>query len=462
MAFTGQGHRLGEGPAPPTIQDTIGRVSTTQGLFSEGGRGGGRVPTLKDLCLNTLDRYIDLLEDIGTTPYYLIESILRKCNVRQLTRIELHTEGLEDQTDGLWYIHAKNEFKSVREGWPQYDESGEWRSKYHTMKQEDEDKLERKRAQLRQAYSQHDKVKQDRRVIMDPNLRLPKKAIRSSSTQMYNSNPYPPRSRTISSNGTGNISARNTESRRILAPTSIFAQHSDHIALGSAASRNDSALRGLGAVVHGLSPPSAASSTMGIRKRYSYKTRPVVYTGLSKPTVATVSVNDSTLPLPVRTSSAHKIPMPSASGAIVDFFKEINPAHSQHVTTSHRLQEEPQSRSPPSPIQPPSRTIRMLREDAGTTIRLDMSYEHSSRKPNRTPGIDPGARMEDIKTNGDYSWLEDDDDDDDFGHSYSHKAKQPTSSSPPQKKDDSKAKTPISLEEAGRQFFNQACITAEY
>jgi len=50
------------------------------------------------------------------------------------------------------------------------------------MKKEVEERFERRRAQLRQSYSQHDKFRQDRRVIMDPNLRLPKKAIRSSSS----------------------------------------------------------------------------------------------------------------------------------------------------------------------------------------------------------------------------------------------------------------------------------------
>ncbi|KAF8919711.1 hypothetical protein BGZ58_004582, partial [Dissophora ornata] len=85
MAFTGTGHQLG-GENPVMRRDS--NTGDTPTLV-----GGTRViPSLKDICISTLDRYIDLLDDIGTTPYYLIESVLRKCNVKQLTRIELYTE----------------------------------------------------------------------------------------------------------------------------------------------------------------------------------------------------------------------------------------------------------------------------------------------------------------------------------------------------------------------------------
>ena len=50
--------------------------------------------------------------------------------VKQLTRIELHTEGLSESTDELWYRHATNDFLDFRKQSPAYDHSGEWRSKY--------------------------------------------------------------------------------------------------------------------------------------------------------------------------------------------------------------------------------------------------------------------------------------------------------------------------------------------
>ncbi|KAF9171403.1 hypothetical protein BGX20_007651 [Mortierella sp. AD010] len=487
MAFSGTGHRLGDGEWDAT------ETGTTL------APGVGTVPTLKDICLSTLDRYIDcnvsfvskltlgMLEDIGSTPYYLIESVLRKCNVKQLTRIELHTEGLEEYTDELWYLHAKNDFKAVREEWPYYDGSGIWRSKYHSMKQEDEDKLARKRELLRQSYSQHDRFKQGRRVIMDPNLRLPNRMRTSSSSnswsstapkkkslfekariearkvaQMYSSNPYPPpRNRTNSSNNDGihtrtssvrlmasesGTSSAASNARRVIAPTRPFASHNTHIPLGSVASRNDSALAARDAVVNGLSSPAQLStSTMASRgKRYSYKSRPVVYTPLSRSMPAQNPENStsptSTSPTSTRAPAGHKLITPSAPGAIANFFKEINPAHS-HATTSYRNQDEESFRSPSSPIHQPSKTIQMLREEAGTTMR----YHQPSDQLPRNRG-DKGKLMVDTKNKSDFRWLEEDDDDDTNGHGKADKFPHKSPAN----------KTPLSLEEAGRQFFNQA------
>ncbi|KAF9208828.1 hypothetical protein BGZ49_007384 [Haplosporangium sp. Z 27] len=361
---------------------------------------------------------------------------------------------------------------------------------YESMKQEDEDKLERKRAQLRQSYSQHDKFKQDRRVIMDPNLRLPKKMRTSSSStswsttapkkkslfekariearkisQMYNSNPYPPpRNRVNSSSGesshtrisTGRTMASESRvssirsgpsSRHILAPTHVFANPNTHIALGSAASRNDTALAAQTAVVNGLSSPTAsAAATKG--KRYSYKTRPVVYTPLSRSTPA-LSPEGSTSPTSIsptstRAPAGHKLITSSAPGAIVNFFKEINPAHS-HATASYR--DESQFGSPSSPPQAPSKTIQLLREDAGTAIQYGRHNDHSPRKHGvRNHELNQGKPKVDTRNTGDYRWLEEDDDENDMNeHGKAEKC-------PPKNTGN---KTPLSLEEAGRQFFNQ-------
>ncbi|KAI7828931.1 RNA polymerase II transcription factor SIII subunit A-domain-containing protein [Gamsiella multidivaricata] len=439
MAFSGTGHRLGDGD-PIVLSDTESAAPVSTSHI-------GTIPSLKDICLSTLDRYIDLLEDIGTTPYYLIESVLRKCNVKQLTRIELHTEGLSELTDELWYIHATNDFEDLRKEARHYNHSGEWRSRYHAMKQEVEERFERRRALLRQSYSQIDKVKQDRRVIMDPNLRLPKKSTKTTPswstaapkkkslfekartearkiTQMYNTSPYPPPPRTRITGSSSSSTGSQPVTRRIVAPTSVFANNNTPITLGSAASRNDPTL-----MAHGPStsnPPSVA--TLASRtKRYSYKTRPVVYTALSR-SLPLQNPDDSTSPTMKRAPVVHNPITPTAPGAIVDFFKEINPAH----------------RSPSSPPELPSKTIQMLREDAATTVRYDYPQGHAYRKP-----PDGGPQMKKAKVDGDYSWLEDDDDvRDDYQEDKHLKSKDQSRS-----KDSSK--TPVSLEEAGRRFFEK-------
>jgi len=57
------------------------------------------------------------------------------------------------------------------------------------MKKEEEEKYERITARLRQKYSQYDKEKQDRRVIIDPTLRLPKKPIRQPGSSSWSAVP---------------------------------------------------------------------------------------------------------------------------------------------------------------------------------------------------------------------------------------------------------------------------------
>ncbi|KAF9142994.1 hypothetical protein BG015_000580 [Linnemannia schmuckeri] len=517
MAFTGVGQRLGPGQEntlPPW--ESITPSSTTRTT----------VPSLKDLCLSTLDRYVDLLDDIGTTPYYLIESVLRKCNVKQLTRVELHTEGLSAETDELWYIHTLNHFGSLREDNPVYDQSGEWRSKYQAMKKQEEEKFAKSSARLRQTYSQYDHEKQERRVILDPSLK-PKKTLRqpgSSSwstpvapkkkslfekarmearkiTQMYNTNPYPPpRSRAVSTNVTSStnriqshsvISGHSTQgvrpgSGRIHAPTSLFTNHSAPVVLGSSSYRQDRTPLGQGAIVSGLSGtmPSAQPVGLAVRttKRYSYKSNPVVYLAPSKTASHTganhggsSSSNGSSMSptSPTRPAASAKPAATSPNGAIMDFFKQINPAHSQQATSSHHGLNQGGSRSPTSPVQPASKTMQMLREPvaekatglSSSSSRSDRSGSTSSKKQDRPQAYRSGDTMKEVKIDGDFSWLEDDDDDGDGNgdvcmdrnrkesrqHKRNHSGGHFQGGSPPVKKPLDQAYP--SLDEASRQFF---------
>ncbi|KAG0062947.1 hypothetical protein BGZ90_002882 [Linnemannia elongata] len=480
MAFTGVGQRLGPGQGntlPPWESITPPSSATRTAA----------VPSLKDLCLSTLDRYVDLLDDIGTTPYYLIESVLRKCNVKQLTRIELHTEGLSQETDELWYIHTLNHFGFLREGSPVYDHSGEWRSKYQAMKKQEEEKFAKSSARLRQTYSQYDHEKQERRVILDPSLK-PKKTLRqpgSSSwstpvapkkkslfekarmearkiTQMYNTNPYPPpRSRTVSSNNTSNAnrtlshsatSGHSTQgvrpgSGRIHAPTSLFTNHSTPVALGPSSYRQDRTPLG--------QAPSKITPHAGTNHGGS-------------------SSNGSSMsPTSPTRSAVHVKPAAtSPNGAIMDFFKQINPAHSQQATSSHHVLNQGGSRSPTSPVQPASKTMQMLREPvaektagpSNSSARTDRSGSTSSKKQDEPKAYRSGDTMKEVKIDGDFSWLEDDDDDDDDGvarmdhghprnqqHKRSHSGGHFQEGSPPTKKPLGQAHS--SLDEANRQSF---------
>lgn len=157
------------------------------------------------------------------------------------------------------------------------------------------------------------------------------------STQMYNSNPYPPpRSRTQSTNTPTSIrrpiqppsSTANriqqqlstTSSRHAIAPNSIFAGHQDHIPLGS-----------------------STSSCLPVRTskaRYNYKVRPVVYTNVAKPQGSTSSTTPQHSPTRPNSSTANsgngndnnnRSMSPTAPGVIENFFKEVRESHGHFV-----------------------------------------------------------------------------------------------------------------------------------
>ncbi|KAG0085457.1 hypothetical protein BGZ93_000660 [Podila epicladia] len=273
-------------------------------------------------------------------------------------------------------------------------------------------------------------------------------------TQMYATNPIPTRIRNISTGGTvravstrppsGSISqlgvsSIRTESRHIIAPSSVFA--ASRPAQGFMANRNSQGAMDSGLIA--LTPMQAPT-----KARYSYKNRPVVY--MSTPRLNLGQQNDTRSRSPTKPSQTSPPISSSAPGAIVDFFKQLNPTHS-HLSSS---KEESSSRSPTSPVIPASNTIKLLRADSPPPPLKNQSKSEkrgSSSQQGRTPA-------KKVKCDGDYRWLENDSDDEDDKET---PRKDRGQESLDQTKPKSKA-TPLSLQEAGRQFFNQQVTTSGY
>ncbi|KAF9157749.1 hypothetical protein DFQ26_008404 [Actinomortierella ambigua] len=355
MAFSGTGHRLGN-----ALPMADGDTAPTQ----------HQVPSLVDCCLRVLERHIDMIEDIGVTPFHLIESVLRKCNE-------------------LWYLHAISEFKSIRDMHPQYDQSGEWHAIYTRRRKEEDEKFARVGAKLRQSYSQHDKNRQDRQVSFDPNLRLPKRArsfraggvggsgslssgwgaprkpktlfekakLEARRTiQMFT--PFPQNRSVPSRSNSSSSNSNPTLIGRIRPPSASYTSSRYPPTAGSTvASGHSSASTRIQASIASSSTSTANASGTAPRARpkYSYKTRPVVYTSLPGSSMASSNSLSSashaspplslpqSVPLPPSetplspatsrsstsksTSLAPSIPIPAnANGAIANFFQELNPS----------------------------------------------------------------------------------------------------------------------------------------
>ncbi|KAG0343425.1 hypothetical protein BG004_005330 [Podila humilis] len=306
----------------------------------------------------------------------------------------------------IWYQLAINAYKPLRDGSPYYDQSGDWRAKYEAAKKEEDERFERVGAKLRRSYSQLDKNRQGRSVIVDPNLRLPRAAIRSSTggthirkpttlfekarrearriTQMYSSGPIPVKTRYASTGGTGrtvsssqsHITSQRTHqslatpsgvksgSRHILAPSSVFATNTTRPAQAFMGSRNSHGAMDNGLIA--LTPSAQVAPTT--KARYSYKAHPVVHTNTPRLNLGQKQYgsNDHSRP-PTKPSQTSPPISSSAHGALVDFFKQLNPEHSHshsHSTTASGSGTDSQaSRSPTSPTIPSSTTIQQLRSN---------------------------------------------------------------------------------------------------
>lgn len=147
-------------------------------------------------------------------------------------------------------------------------------------------------------------------------------------TQMY-ATPIPTRIRNISTGGTvrtgatsrppprsipqpGASTSLRTESRHIIAPNSVFAV--PRPAQGFMANRNSQGAMDSGLIA--LTPTQAPTKV-----RYSYKNRPVVY--MSTPRLNLGKQFDASSRSSIKPSQTSPPISSSASGAIVDFFKQV-------------------------------------------------------------------------------------------------------------------------------------------
>ncbi|KAL2914909.1 hypothetical protein HK105_205450 [Polyrhizophydium stewartii] len=127
----------------------------------------GRVPTLVELCLETLEAHVSALESVGDVPYALIRRVLLRCTPTQLRRIEDSSVDLAGESDELWEHHCMSEFADVRravsagEMWPPPEG---WRALYDAKRIEMEAKEQRLSARLRQMNREQQSMREMRKV----------------------------------------------------------------------------------------------------------------------------------------------------------------------------------------------------------------------------------------------------------------------------------------------------------
>ncbi|UYV80551.1 TCEB3 [Cordylochernes scorpioides] len=96
----------------------------------------GDVPSLVQYCTKYLLDNIEDLSETGGVPFSLLKPVLERCTVTQLYTLEDCNPYLLEDTDYLWEIHCRRDFKSAAP-----DEHETWRELYLRSYEEREAKL---------------------------------------------------------------------------------------------------------------------------------------------------------------------------------------------------------------------------------------------------------------------------------------------------------------------------------
>lgn len=94
------------------------------------------VPTLQNLCIKVLTANINLIEEVGDTPYFLLKPVLEKCSLSQLCLIERRNPQLMEDSDELWKQIVNRTFPKC-----ETVDNETWRECYYRLNEEKERKL---------------------------------------------------------------------------------------------------------------------------------------------------------------------------------------------------------------------------------------------------------------------------------------------------------------------------------
>ncbi|XP_067138504.1 transcription elongation factor B polypeptide 3 [Centruroides vittatus] len=131
------------------------------------------VPTLYDACVRVLIENIDALAYTGGVPYFLLKPVLQRCNPIQLYSLEDYNPDLLEDTDELWEIHCKREFRNTE---PDEDET--WRELYLRKYDERESKLRSVTANISASMAKASQVRQTKLAYVDSVAKPPRDVAR--------------------------------------------------------------------------------------------------------------------------------------------------------------------------------------------------------------------------------------------------------------------------------------------
>lgn len=131
------------------------------------------IPSLAQCCYRVLIENIDILGPMGDTPYTLLKPVLEKCTPNQLFTIEKYNPHFLYDTNELWEIHCKRDYKLLS---PLEHET--WRDVYLRGFDEREEKLKHITANISASMLKATPVRQVKLAFIDSYVKPPRDVLR--------------------------------------------------------------------------------------------------------------------------------------------------------------------------------------------------------------------------------------------------------------------------------------------
>ncbi|WBW71522.1 elongin-A, F-box protein Pof4 [Schizosaccharomyces osmophilus] len=151
--------------------------------------------SLKDICIQVAQKYINDIEDIGDYPYALLEPILERAPPDRLYLLEERSPHFRQESQSLWKQHVLRDFAlELQQFKVSVPSITDWRSLYERMKKRRHTQYNEASEKLRNAYTKLEQTKQNKRIVpleREPRSARPQKRLRPSNSYAPKSNSAP-------------------------------------------------------------------------------------------------------------------------------------------------------------------------------------------------------------------------------------------------------------------------------
>ncbi|KAK7074561.1 Elongin-A [Halocaridina rubra] len=153
------------------------KTSRRSKMYSGRVTGLQSVPSLKQCCIKVMIDYIDAIEYTGNVPYDILKPVLDRASPQQLLNIEDFNPYLLEDTDEIWEVHCRREFRKE-----QREDMESWRDLYIRCFDAREKKLKSLTENLQQKFiSKAEPRRQTKLAFVDTAVKVPKYVQRAQA-----------------------------------------------------------------------------------------------------------------------------------------------------------------------------------------------------------------------------------------------------------------------------------------